>query len=55
MNELNINQMEQIEGGGWGNWACIAPAATVTVATANPLAGMGTNMVCQLFFPEEAY
>lgn len=57
MKALNLEQMEQIEAGGfWAGVGCLAAAATVTVATGNPFAGIGTNLVCQaLLNPTDAY
>lgn len=57
MKALNLEQMEQMEGGGfWAGVGCLAFAATVSVATGNPFVGIGANIVCQaLLNPTDAY
>lgn len=50
MKTLELHQMEQIEGGGWRNWACVGLGAAVGVATGNPWIGFGVGTLCNASF-----
>ncbi len=55
MEKLELNQMEQIEGGGWKTWACAGVGAAISVA-ATPWVGMPVGFACaSLADPTPAY
>lgn len=50
MKALELHQIENIQAGGWRNFACFGAGAAVSVATGNVFIGFAVGTLCNASF-----